>query len=245
VLYPAALRDMLLRAAENGLYQPRWSALILEEVRRNLIEDGGLDEARAWRPIAQMRERAFSRCRDGGAAGSCGGDDQPCQGSSRPRRRCCCSCRGDRDPQPTRLPETCGEAVGDRDSSSRRFPEPAVRRGKGVDLADSLRPSRISHRSSDDGHRRDRKACSSVPVVRQSSRRGCCLARNTADRAVIGSGEVAAVDEPAACVLGGNRRQARGDQRDVRELDGKRKGTGRREVVHSPMPARCRALADA
>jgi predicted nucleic acid-binding protein len=40
VLFPAALRDTLLRAAAAGLYQPRWSAEILEEVRRNLVEKG-------------------------------------------------------------------------------------------------------------------------------------------------------------------------------------------------------------
>lgn len=31
VLYPAALRDLLLRCAEVGLYSPRWSAAILDE----------------------------------------------------------------------------------------------------------------------------------------------------------------------------------------------------------------------
>jgi predicted nucleic acid-binding protein len=40
VLFPAALRDTLLRAAKARLYQPRWSADILEEVRRNLVEKG-------------------------------------------------------------------------------------------------------------------------------------------------------------------------------------------------------------
>jgi predicted nucleic acid-binding protein len=37
VLYPASLRDTLLRAAERGLYMPHWSGEILEEMRRNLI----------------------------------------------------------------------------------------------------------------------------------------------------------------------------------------------------------------
>jgi predicted nucleic acid-binding protein len=40
VLFPAALRDTLLRAAAAGLYQPYWSAEILEEVRRNLVAKG-------------------------------------------------------------------------------------------------------------------------------------------------------------------------------------------------------------
>jgi hypothetical protein len=55
VLYPAALRDTLMRSAERGLYRPRWSALILDELARNLIEDGRSDEARTQRMIADMR----------------------------------------------------------------------------------------------------------------------------------------------------------------------------------------------
>jgi hypothetical protein len=38
VLYPIILCDTLLRLAESGLYIPRWSATILEEVRLNLDE---------------------------------------------------------------------------------------------------------------------------------------------------------------------------------------------------------------
>lgn len=38
VLFPASLRDTLLRIAETGMYRPRWSAEILDEVRRNLAE---------------------------------------------------------------------------------------------------------------------------------------------------------------------------------------------------------------
>lgn len=40
VLYPAHLRDTLLRLAERSLYQVLWSDDIVEELRRNLIEDG-------------------------------------------------------------------------------------------------------------------------------------------------------------------------------------------------------------
>jgi predicted nucleic acid-binding protein len=40
VLIPAAPRDTLLRTAERGLYQLRWSDTILREVERNLIENG-------------------------------------------------------------------------------------------------------------------------------------------------------------------------------------------------------------
>ena len=37
-LYPAHLRDTLLRLAERGLYRAIWSADIVEELRKNLIE---------------------------------------------------------------------------------------------------------------------------------------------------------------------------------------------------------------
>lgn len=40
VLYPFSLRDTLLRAAAEGLYQPYWSERILEEVERNLVGRG-------------------------------------------------------------------------------------------------------------------------------------------------------------------------------------------------------------
>lgn len=40
VLYPAHLRDTLLRLAERGLYQALWSADILTELHRNLVEVG-------------------------------------------------------------------------------------------------------------------------------------------------------------------------------------------------------------
>ena len=36
VLIPNALCDLLLRLAEDDLYQPRWSALILGEERRHV-----------------------------------------------------------------------------------------------------------------------------------------------------------------------------------------------------------------
>jgi len=38
VLYPFSLRDTLLRLAELDLYTPLWSAKILEEMDRNLVE---------------------------------------------------------------------------------------------------------------------------------------------------------------------------------------------------------------
>lgn len=38
VLYPASLRDTLLRVAEAGIYQPRWTERILDEVRRKSLK---------------------------------------------------------------------------------------------------------------------------------------------------------------------------------------------------------------
>ena len=45
VLYPAHLRDTLLRLAEQDLYQALWSADIIEELHRNLVEAGIGSEA--------------------------------------------------------------------------------------------------------------------------------------------------------------------------------------------------------
>lgn len=44
VLYPSVTRDLLLRGSEAYLYQVRWSPGVLEEARRNLIEDRRLTE---------------------------------------------------------------------------------------------------------------------------------------------------------------------------------------------------------
>lgn len=49
VLYPFSLRDTLLRLAERELYVLAWSERILDEVARNLVEDGRADEATAAR----------------------------------------------------------------------------------------------------------------------------------------------------------------------------------------------------
>ena len=40
VLYPAHLRDTVLRLAERGLFRPQWSEEILVELDRNLRERG-------------------------------------------------------------------------------------------------------------------------------------------------------------------------------------------------------------
>lgn len=49
VLYPFSLRDTLLRAAAEGLYQPYWSQQILDEVERNLVGKGTISREQAMR----------------------------------------------------------------------------------------------------------------------------------------------------------------------------------------------------
>ena len=56
-LYGAYLCDSLLRLAEAGTYRPLWSAGVLDELERNLVERGLAKEAVAHR-ISEMR-RAF------------------------------------------------------------------------------------------------------------------------------------------------------------------------------------------
>jgi predicted nucleic acid-binding protein len=57
VLYPFSLRDTLLRLAELELYTPLWSARILEEMTRNLVERR-ITEEQAQR-IEQAMRAAF------------------------------------------------------------------------------------------------------------------------------------------------------------------------------------------
>ena len=57
MLYPAHLRDTLLRLAERSLYRPLWSADIVEELHRNLLK-AGLDETAVSRLGLEM-QRAF------------------------------------------------------------------------------------------------------------------------------------------------------------------------------------------
>ena len=40
ILFQLPLRDTLLRAAENGIYEPRWSQKILDDTTRNLVNKG-------------------------------------------------------------------------------------------------------------------------------------------------------------------------------------------------------------
>ncbi len=55
VLIPMPLADTLLHLAEASLYQPVWSATLLEETRRNLVSKLGLTQDRATRRIELMR----------------------------------------------------------------------------------------------------------------------------------------------------------------------------------------------
>jgi predicted nucleic acid-binding protein len=56
VLFSAALRDTLLRAANVGLYRIQWSDEILDEVRRNLISDRNIPPEKVQRLIDMMRK---------------------------------------------------------------------------------------------------------------------------------------------------------------------------------------------
>lgn len=56
VLYPAVIRDTLLLAAEAGAYQLRWTAEILSELRRNLVEDRTAPESRIDKMLADLSQ---------------------------------------------------------------------------------------------------------------------------------------------------------------------------------------------
>lgn len=59
VLFSAPLRDTLLRAAAEGLFQARWSEQILDEMQRSLIAKAGKPAAKVARLRAEMT-RNFS-----------------------------------------------------------------------------------------------------------------------------------------------------------------------------------------
>ena len=54
VLYPAHLRDTLLRIAERDLYRVLWSADILDELHRNLLE-AGIPDGAVNHLVAEMK----------------------------------------------------------------------------------------------------------------------------------------------------------------------------------------------
>ncbi|MEL6204713.1 MAG: PIN domain-containing protein [Pseudomonadota bacterium] len=55
VLYPTVMREVLLAVAARGLFQPLWSARLLEEWARAAARRGALDEAQARGEIALVR----------------------------------------------------------------------------------------------------------------------------------------------------------------------------------------------
>jgi predicted nucleic acid-binding protein len=65
VLFPFYLRDTLLRAAEMGLYQARWSQDILTELQRVLVERGRMGDAQARRLLRALRA-AFPEAEESG-----------------------------------------------------------------------------------------------------------------------------------------------------------------------------------
>jgi predicted nucleic acid-binding protein len=54
VLYPMHLRDVLLQAAHEGMYQVYWSNEILDEATRNLVANVHMEESKAARLVAVM-----------------------------------------------------------------------------------------------------------------------------------------------------------------------------------------------
>lgn len=54
VLYPMHLRDALLQAAHEGMYQVYWSNEILDEATRNLVANSHMEESKAARLVAMM-----------------------------------------------------------------------------------------------------------------------------------------------------------------------------------------------
>jgi len=54
------LRDTLLRAAAEGFYQVYWSAQILDEAQRNLVENSVMSDEKAA-PIADRDGGSLSR----------------------------------------------------------------------------------------------------------------------------------------------------------------------------------------
>lgn len=62
VLYPASLRDTLLRFSHAEFYDVLWSARILDEAERNLIADGRVSVEGAHRLRSKMAEAFDGAC---------------------------------------------------------------------------------------------------------------------------------------------------------------------------------------
>lgn len=54
-LFPASLRDTLLRLADEGFYKPYWTEEILEELRRNLVKKNATTEEGALKVLGAMK----------------------------------------------------------------------------------------------------------------------------------------------------------------------------------------------
>lgn len=63
VLYPAPLRDFLLRLARQGTVQPRWSDDILDEVFRNILKNRPDLSAEALANTRDLMNKAFPAAR--------------------------------------------------------------------------------------------------------------------------------------------------------------------------------------
>jgi hypothetical protein len=87
VLYPASLRDTLLRFAAAEFYDLLWSERILDEAERNLVADGRVDESGARRLRNAMTTAFDDAIVPAEAIAGRGGDDQRPEGPARPRRR--------------------------------------------------------------------------------------------------------------------------------------------------------------
>lgn len=59
VLYPPYLRDLLLRFAQAGVFEPRWSAGILDEVARNIKKDRDEAERQKVDHMISLMRRHF------------------------------------------------------------------------------------------------------------------------------------------------------------------------------------------
>lgn len=53
VLFPFTLRDTVLRAADVGFYQLRWTAELLDEMERNLVSTNMMTAAKAQVTVTQ------------------------------------------------------------------------------------------------------------------------------------------------------------------------------------------------
>jgi PIN domain len=62
VLYPAPLRDLLVRLANTGVVRARWSGMILDECFRNILEHRPDLKAEALERTRELMTRAVPDC---------------------------------------------------------------------------------------------------------------------------------------------------------------------------------------